>query len=211
MKQNKGWYKKGRLSEKKGKTFEEIYGEEKAKNIKEKISKFNKGKISVMKGNPIAVECGKKLQRIFWKDKDELRAQVGMLGYLKVLEKYGKEHFLKLPTLVKYPNEYELKIKTLLEHNNIVFAYQFRKDNCIPDFYIRKKYLIEVTNLYPLRKDERTLQKIIQLKKYLNNFNESLILVTIFVNEWLRILEEYNLENNIKVCSENKLIGVITK
>jgi len=128
-----------------------------------------------------------------------------------VLKKYGKEHFLNLPLLVKYPNDYEIKIKNILMSHNINFQYQFRKNKCIPDFYSKGFWVLEATSLYPLRKDERVIQKIKQLQKYLNEFTEKLILVTLFTNEWVRTMEENNLNNRVEVCNDNKLMEIITK
>ena len=95
--------------------------------------------------------------------------------------------------------------------HNINFQYQFRKNKCIPDFYSKGFWVLEATSLYPLRKDERVIQKIKQLQKYLNEFTEKLILVTLFTNEWVRTMEENNLNNRVEVCNDNKLMEIITK
>ena len=159
------------------------------------VSEENKEKL---RNNENLKKSGERLQKVFWKGKDKLRKKIGYRGYLKVLEKYGKEHFQKLGIGVKNVNTYELLIKDLLKKKGAIHHYF--KNGCIPDFYKKNKFVVEVTCLYPLRKDKRVEQKIRQLKKYKLNFQEPLYLITPFVEPWRRVAKE----RGIKIIINNQ-------
>jgi hypothetical protein len=159
------------------------------------VSEENKEKL---RNNINLKKSGRRLQRVYWAGKNKLRKEVGYKGYLKVLEKYGEEHFQKLGANVKNVNSYELLVKKLLKGKGVIHHYF--KNSCIPDFYKKGKYVLEVTSLYPLRKDRRTKQKTKQLKKYKKNFSEKLILITPFVSPWKRVLKE----NKIFIIIKNE-------
>jgi hypothetical protein len=184
------------------KNYKEIVGRnrriqllEATKNKPPHLSEFQKERLRNNKNLKIS---GKRLQKTFWMGKDNLRKEVGYLGYKRVLKKYGKEHFSKLGLKIKMGNDYELLVKRILRGKKV--KYHYYRNGCIPDFYKKNSYLLEVTKLYPLRSCKRVEAKIKQLQKYKKNFKEKIYLVTPHVIPWKRCLKERGL--NIKVINE---------
>jgi very-short-patch-repair endonuclease len=123
----------------KGKTYEEIFGKEKAKELKKLMGKQNIGKINWSKG--------------LTKETDERIKKRSINSHFRN-PNFNNIHRDKIQKgLIKRPNNYEKKISLLLIENNLPFIYTgnrtFLIGNKNPDFkHINLPIVIEVYNSY---------------------------------------------------------------
>jgi hypothetical protein len=118
-----GMYGKSLPSEKKGKTYIELYGEEKAAQLKDKISKKTSGKNNPMFGKPSPTGSGN-----------------GWSGYYS---NYYFRSLLELSFIINIAERFKLDLKSA-ESIRIRYLNNDKDRNYIPDFIVNDKYLIEI-------------------------------------------------------------------
>ena len=144
-------FKKGRF---KNKTYDEIYGKEKAEKIIEKISRTERGKIVLEKSKEKMrkARMGKSYEDLYGEDKAK-RIKEKHSKFMK--EKWKDENYARLVCensikgLYNRPTTYEQKICSLCLKYNLPFIYKGNGDFLInfknPDFIDEKdKVVIEV-------------------------------------------------------------------
>lgn len=118
-----GMYGKHLPSEKKGKTFIDLYGEEKAVSLKNNLSKKSSGKNNPMFGKPSPNGSGN-----------------GWSGYYN---NYYFRSLLELSFIINVAERFKFDLKSA-ESIKIRYAVDGRDRNYIPDFIINNKYLVEI-------------------------------------------------------------------
>lgn len=118
-----GMYGRHLPSEKKGKTFIELYGEEKAALLKDQMSKNSSGKNNPMFGKPSPSGSGN-----------------GWSGYYN---NYYFRSLLELSFIINMAERFNFELKSA-EVIRIKYSINGRDRNYIPDFIVNDKYLIEV-------------------------------------------------------------------
>ena len=118
-----GMYGKSIPSEKKGKTYIELYGIEKATQLKNKISKRSSGENNPMFGKPSPVGSGN--------------------GWSGHYNNYYFRSLLELSFIINIVERFKLNLKSA-ESIRIRYSDNGRDRNYIPDFIINDKYLIEI-------------------------------------------------------------------
>lgn len=136
---------KGWVSPKKGKTFEEQFGKEKALLLSKKLSESHKGQISHWKGKHFSDDCRKKIS-------EGTRKAMNTPEMLEKMKEARKKRFL---TMSKWgrPTRYEKQIIEVCQEFNFPFEYvgngKFLVGGKNPDFVNReRKKIIEVYRAY---------------------------------------------------------------
>lgn len=147
----------------KGKTYEEVYGEGKAKEIKNRISKSREGKYTG--------EDNSFYGRHHTKGTKELISKVLKEKWLKASDEYKNKHLKKIAdSLNKRPTAPEAKMIGIIDNFNLPYkyvgnGYTFIGAKC-PDFInFRSKEIIEVFGDYWHRKEEER-ERINHFAKY---------------------------------------------
>ena len=118
-----GMYGKHIPSEKKGKTFINLYGEEKAALLKNQMSKNSSGKNNPMFGKPSPNGSGN-----------------GWSGYYN---NYYFRSLLELSFIINMAERFNFELKSA-ESIRIRYSIDGRDRNYIPDFIVNNKYLVEI-------------------------------------------------------------------
>ena len=170
----------------KGKTHKEMYGEEKALEMKMKNSKANSGEKNKNFGgiwhgiNPGEFQRGRKYEDIYGDEKSkEMKKKLSIKFSGENNNMYGKpspngsgngwsgwynnfffKSLLELSFLINYVDRFNMDCKSAEKKEyRIKYKDYFEKDkNYFPDFIINDKYMIEIKPLY-LRKSFDVLRK----------------------------------------------------
>jgi hypothetical protein len=162
----------GAIKSMKGKTHEEIYGKEKAENIRKINSKKNSGSNNKNFGgiwhgfNPGKSQKGKTIEEIYGKEKSELiKNKLSIKSSGKNNNMFGKpspmgsgngwsgwyekrffKSLLELSFLINYVDRFKLKcVSAEKKEYKIKYKDHLDKDrNYFPDFILNDKYMIEV-------------------------------------------------------------------